>query len=594
MQGRVLRYFMWPYQEHFTHNLAYAATAVFTRLGLGRVVVRGSVVGALRPGRSNANAVCIAPEEGLQNLDAWVGLPGRTEAILRDHPGQRIMYGDAPSMEDKPESLRRDSVRQAVAEVAEPLAAAAGFRAFVGTAAPVGDYHVSPVLEVEAASLAGDFVLPARISHDRWTAHESLAHAAIDQLLNEATVELLRKDPGRHLGTRGLGTDEIVRRAGERFMQAPALALGDPLGAGGFFALVNEISSLLYERRQGRGVLALGQPDDPAIAFDLRFARAVPLRNARWSRKVLEMGTPELALIANASEVHGLGRRTASGGASSSATFDIEFLGQHSWWMRANGRPVIRCDFGRPSVPRRAITSEAFARNFRRVFLGASQAEADRAAGLFDEVERLGHGCMLVFSEDAQAEAERLAGQGTPTAPLPMTAGVLQRVSQIDGTVILAPSSDCHAVGVILDGPAHPDCDPARGSRFNSAVRYVRAKTSGRLAVVASDDGMVDVIPMLRPKLSRRSLREMVEVLERASCDNYHKTRTWLLDRQFYLDAGMCERVNAALKRIAEEPREVGEIRIVDQPLAPDPDLNPGYFLEDDGPDAPASQEVSS
>ena len=48
---------------------------------------------------------------------------------------------------------------------------------------------------------------------------------------------------------------------------------------------------------------------------------------------------------------------------------------------------------------------------------------------------------------------------------------------------------------VILDGQATTHGDPARGARFNSAVRYVTSAAGKALAVVVSENGFFDVLP---------------------------------------------------------------------------------------------------
>jgi hypothetical protein len=57
----------------------------------------------------------------------------------------------------------------------------------------------------------------------------------------------------------------------------------------------------------------------------------------------------------------------------------------------------------------------------------------------------------------------------------------------------------CHAVGTILDGVAEIGRgDAGRGARYNSAVKYVDTQAMQKrrcLAVVVSEDGMVDVVP---------------------------------------------------------------------------------------------------
>src|SRR5438093_663242 len=51
----------------------------------------------------------------------------------------------------------------------------------------------------------------------------------------------------------------------------------------------------------------------------------------------------------------------------------------------------------------------------------------------------------------------------------------------------------CHGIGVILDGLAGDGENPARGARYNSAVRYLR-RNPDSLIVVVSEDRTVDTI----------------------------------------------------------------------------------------------------
>ena len=56
----------------------------------------------------------------------------------------------------------------------------------------------------------------------------------------------------------------------------------------------------------------------------------------------------------------------------------------------------------------------------------------------------------------------------------------------------------CHGFGVILDGVSVQNQDSARGSRYNSSLRYyayIKERFEKTLIIVASDDGMVDFIP---------------------------------------------------------------------------------------------------
>ncbi|HVJ06549.1 MAG TPA: hypothetical protein VM578_12820 [Candidatus Saccharimonadales bacterium] len=100
-----------------------------------------------------------------------------------------------------------------------------------------------------------------------------------------------------------------------------------------------------------------------------------------------------------------------------------------------------------------------------------------------------------------------------------MSPELFERVSGIDGSVILDPQGLCYAIGVILDGEATADCTPSRGSRFNSATRYVRSHSRRRLAIVCSDDRTIDIIPLLRPQINRGEVEKYIAELEIATLD---------------------------------------------------------------------------
>src|SRR5690606_32013578 len=87
-----------------------------------------------------------------------------------------------------------------------------------------------------------------------------------------------------------------------------------------------------------------------------------------------------------------------------------------------------------------------------------------------------------------------LTKQSFKVKPFRMTPELMHMVTNIDGAVLLSPSSECHAIGVILDGLASERGEPSRGSRFNSALRYAESNNSPCLTVVVSEDGIVNLI----------------------------------------------------------------------------------------------------
>ena len=144
--------------------------------------------------------------------------------------------------------------------------------------------------------------------------------------------------------------------------------------------------------------------------------------------------------------------------------------------------------------------------------------------------------------------------------------------------VLVDPQSVCYAIGVILDGPAHPACIPSRGARYNSGIRYVHATGTRRLAVVVSDDRTVDVIPDMRLRIQRSAIASAIAELEAATADNYYAAITWLDQHRFYLSPAQCDQVNAAQERIQ---RKDNEIRIQWPKFSLHPDLDDSYFVRE-------------
>lgn len=164
----------------------------------------------------------------------------------------------------------------------------------------------------------------------------------------------------------------------------------------------------------------------------------------------------------------------------------------------------------------------------------------------------------------------------------------LQRgFADIDGATLFSPDGTCHAAGVILDGKAGMHGDSARGARFNSAWRYVDSSADRgipTLAIVVSEDGMVDLIPHLRPQIDRRILEEAVDWAERLSTqepldyESFYRSWHALKRVSFYLSQRQVERANTAVKRVEDRRWSDYQMRISEPVLKVDPEMRDEYF----------------
>ena len=106
------------------------------------------------------------------------------------------------------------------------------------------------------------------------------------------------------------------------------------------------------------------------------------------------------------------------------------------------------------------------------------------------------HGTMVVFTENAESEAERLKESGICIDSIDIgLEGLVEATTAIDGAIICDTNGICYAIGTILDGTRSEKADSSRGARYNSAVRYIaqqQGKHKKTFIVVVSEDGYVN------------------------------------------------------------------------------------------------------
>ena len=581
MSRKVITLFMFSYQEHFRHFFENLMNQVMHDLGARGDNAECLLIGVRTPQAQTQahHEICVEPEDGKWPLALFTKLPSLIEESIKEHPLQRMFYSDEPTMRDKPENIRRDSVRQAVQKALLPFDEMMGVRSFAGPPAPVGGHYVVPVLQLSNAIFERFRPLREPVTDGRFTGKPSLIHAAVQEVLDESYEELLRPDPGRYIGGRSASAEEIVRRAASDFMYTPGIAIGHRSYHPNLFERFNLISSLMYEGTEGTGRMLIANPESGAVDVVLALAAPVPFHEPRWSRKVLQMASSETALIANCESILGLGDLSRSTDPwVSQNVFEIVFHNHYHWSLSCGGEVLLVSRYGAPSLPHEPLSKVRLVDTFRRLFPEATPDDVASFAALFDVAVEQQHGSMLVVARDANEEAVRLSGQGTKVLPAKLTPELYRRVSNIDGTIIIDPHCVCHAIGVILDGPARDECTPARGARYNSGIRYVGATSTPRLAVVVSDDGMVDVIPVLRPRVPRSAVEKHVAGLEAATIENYRPAINWIDAHRFYLDQSQCDRVNAVLKELDRAALEDGQPVIRRAEFRPNAKCTADYF----------------
>ena len=334
-----------------------------------------------------------------------------------------------------------------------------------------------------------------------------------------------------------------------------------------------------YERAEARGQLLFADKVADVGTLVLRLAQPVPLGEARALRKLLVLTNNELALRCTCADACEVVRLDPGGSTQSVPGVVIRISGRGKWAVSFGDQQVMVMNDGQPSLPQPTVDEPRLAFDLRRILRSMTETDAAAFARIASNLATSGHGALLVVTENAAEETIRLSHECLPITPIVLTPELARKLSGIDGALLCDPEGNCHALGVILDGTASASGDRGRGSRFNSALRYVTSSRKPTAAMVMSEDGGLDLLPPVRPALSRNELISRLAELERLAlspsaspdrdreCDVTH----WIEEHSFYLDQNQCESVNRWITACDDRAFSKSNVRIRQRPLTPDP-----------------------
>ena len=256
------------------------------------------------------------------------------------------------------------------------------------------------------------------------------------------------------------------------------------------FDLFGQIAVLPYEESENSGFLFLCPPIVASDLLSVRLESPFDLRQVGGVRKMLQITDENLHLICAGRVVHGFSNARDI----HDSGLLVQFRKDAVWELKRNqGAPlVVNAAEYRPAA--QVLNERLFSEHIQAVFGPLGADEVQRLWKLILAATRQSRGTNILISAAAAIEAERLGYQGTRVTPTLLTESLMERITGIDGTVIIDPHGVCHAIGMILDGPVSKRGDRARGGRYNSAVMYVDRCKFPSLIVVISQDGMIDLV----------------------------------------------------------------------------------------------------
>jgi hypothetical protein len=585
--GVTLKYFMWGYQPHARISMSVAAERIFDALApsLHPTV---QLIGFLDGEREGRHPICVEPDDEGFGPDELSGVKALAETLQASGDGMSYFHPSQAVAERFEERDRRTYLKKALRTILEQKGAHSGRITFCGQPEKVEGFLVIPVLQLNRAVYES---LPRlQLDHqigDRLRFSPSLADALVGVFLDECSKLLKQPQPGADDSTICPEAWEALRQAANSFMYAVSSAGDDFGGLHGLYAACNGISSLRYEGAEGIGRLVIAKQRHPDVFAAVEFRKPVGLSNYRAVRKLLELSGPGHALLSDSAKVYGLGHVLSSYNTTLQNVFELEFTGHYQWRVVHAGQTLMEVAYDRPRLPRPRLERERFESVVQRLFPSVERNDLDNLWNLVNAAVEQRHGTMLVISDSAKSEAERLSSQSTLVTPVSLTPAIMQLVSKIDGAVLVDPHGLCVAIGVVLDGMASQNGNPGRGARFNSAIRYAEtAEPKKSLAIVVSEDGSVDLVPDLKAQIQRGEISSRLDELTKVATaqplkmKDFYKVMKWFSAHRFYLSSEVCKQLNDTKKDVYARHQEASSgIIIIEPDFEPDPEMTDEYLL---------------
>lgn len=223
------------------------------------------------------------------------------------------------------------------------------------------------------------------------------------------------------------------------------------------------------------------------------------LDNLRQIRKMVEISDKHLALVINRmGKICGLTEDDPY-----PSECKVRLWGHLSWTITYESTQKLSYYNGSYHIHVSSRHKSNIQMLLRQLMPDLSEEQLFRIEEVLRGAARQRHGTIiLIGSRDTAAlETERLcdvrSAMGISATNLADNIHLIPRLTAIDGALIMDTDCMCSCIGAILDGDLVSRGSPARGSRFNSTVNYVKRR--GQLGqkfigIVFSEDGTIDAV----------------------------------------------------------------------------------------------------
>ncbi|MCZ4222108.1 DNA integrity scanning protein DisA nucleotide-binding domain protein [Pedobacter rhodius] len=461
---------------------------------------------------------------------------------------------------------------------------------FISNPAYINGYLVFVVTELSRAVMNTYYTLTKDFSTAAKTLKisRSFIESIIKTYLNASTNALKAKSQSE-FKILSKSRDELVSSAAHDFMVTVSAAGQNTQHLHMLYDACNTISSLKYEGEEGLGKMIVASINHKNVELIIALEEPIHIKDFRKVRKFLELADHKNLLISDSVFIYGLGKLTGKYNYHEESLFVIHFTKHFHWEVLHHDKIMLSVAFRMPSFYSEQINKERFYSTLSRVFKTIQRGKLNKLWGITVEATKQKHGTILVISDAAKEESSRLVDQSFKIKPVVLTKNMVHQVTSIDGAVLLDTDCFCHGIGVILDGIASSYGDSSRGARFNSAVRYYEfmEKKAGIVVVVISEDGMINLIPELKPQVMHSHILKKIGELRALVHADYNDRRRFNIimeffsHNHFYFSEKECEVINALKATLEHKYRFIDGVKMIYDNFEPNKKMNSSYYLKE-------------
>ncbi|WP_216849020.1 DNA integrity scanning protein DisA nucleotide-binding domain protein [Pedobacter sp. L105] len=431
------------------------------------------------------------------------------------------------------------------------------------------------------------------LTKDRHSSGQKLSRSFIESVINvflDASANALTAKSQSDFNVLNKSRDELVSKAGHHFMTTISMAGQNPNGLHVLFDACNTISSLKYEGAEGFGKMVIAHKDHQNVKITMELEKPIHIKDFRKVRKFLELADNKQLILCDSALIYGLCQLTGKYNHHDESLFIVNFTKHFHWEVVHHENIMIAVAFRMPDLYNEKISREKFYSNLKRLFTGIDKSRLNTLWDITIEATKQKHGTILAISSEANKEAVRLSSQCFKIKPIRINKDIIHQITSIDGAVLIDTDCTCHAIGVILDGIATENGDSSRGARYNSAVRYYEymENKAQTVLVVISEDGIIDLIPDLKPQVKHSVIIRHIRALTSLSqADkflrrNFNRLMEFFQENDFYLTPKECASVNKLRRTLEFKYKDDDDgVKMIWNNLVPDRNMHSGYYLKE-------------